>query len=139
MKKYRVVVNSKIFKVEIKESYSNLQVKVNDKIFDIKVDEIIDSKLYKQDIIPSVNQQSIKDLVEIPADDYKILSPMAGTVQKIFVKPGDNVNSGDIVLMLEAMKMENEITSHITGKVKNVLITEGKNVSSKEVLIEFEN
>lgn len=138
MKKYRVVVNSKIFKAEVKESYTNLQVKINDKLFDIKCDEIIDSKLYKQDIVPSVKEQSIKDLEELPTDDNKILSPMAGTIQKILVKPGDNVNSGDIVLILEAMKMENEISSHITGKIKNILVTEGKNVSSKEVLLEFE-
>lgn len=138
MKKYRVVVNSKIFKVEVKESYSTLQVKVNDKLFDIKVEEIIDSKLYKQDIHPVVHEQSIKDLEEVTSSETKILAPMAGTIQKIFVKPGDNINSGDTVLILEAMKMENEITSHISGSVKNILVTEGKNVMSKEILIEFE-
>jgi biotin carboxyl carrier protein len=60
---------------------------------------------------------------------------MPGTVLSIKVKPGDQVNQGDVLLVLEAMKMENEIMAPVSGKVTAVNITEGASVNSGDVLI----
>lgn len=62
---------------------------------------------------------------------------MPGKIVKIFVKPGDIVNAGDSLLIMEAMKMENEMKSAVDVKVDKIHITEGTNVESGALLISF--
>ena len=63
---------------------------------------------------------------------------MPGRVLKIMVKPGDEINIGDSLMSLEAMKMENILKSDGEGIVKDVFIKEQQVVNKGEVLIEFE-
>ena len=67
----------------------------------------------------------------------EIIAPMAGKIVSIKVKKGDNVHDGDVVCILEAMKMENEITATKTGVVEEVNITEGMPVNERDVLIKI--
>ena len=63
---------------------------------------------------------------------------MPGTVIEIFVKPGDQIESGQVVLVIEAMKMKNSIRSTREGKVSAVLVSAGQTVTHKQILLEFE-
>ena len=63
---------------------------------------------------------------------------MPGRVLKIMVKAGDQINIGDSLLSLEAMKMENILKSDGEGIVKEVFISEEQVVDKGEVLMEFE-
>jgi oxaloacetate decarboxylase alpha subunit len=63
-----------------------------------------------------------------------IKSPMAGNVRQVMVKPGDKVAAGQVLLILEAMKMENEIKSPIEGIVGSVTAREGVAVASGDPL-----
>ena len=65
-------------------------------------------------------------------------APMGGTVMTVKVKPGDVVNPGDVVIVYEAMKMENDLATEIGGKVKKVLVAEGDVMNTDQPLIEFE-
>ncbi len=65
-------------------------------------------------------------------------SPLPGTVAEIFVKPGDEIESGQVVMVIEAMKMKNSIRSPRAGKVAAVLATAGQTVTHKQPLLEFE-
>jgi len=67
----------------------------------------------------------------------EIRSPMPGKILEIFVKPGERVELGQIVAILEAMKMENEITSVIDGVAKEVKVAIGDSVAIDQVLIQF--
>ncbi len=70
-----------------------------------------------------------------PADNNgAITSPMQGTILKVNVKVGDAVKKGDVVAVLEAMKMENDIVAHSSGTVKAVYAQKGKNVEANAVL-----
>jgi len=60
--------------------------------------------------------------------------PMPGTVIRYMVKVGDKVKAGDIVLMLEAMKMENAIPAPVAGTIKAVNFVAGAAVKKGEVL-----
>lgn len=67
--------------------------------------------------------------------DGAITAPMPGKVVAVNVKAGDPVRQGQILLVLEAMKMENEIVAPAAGTVKEVLVNEGANVNVGEPLV----
>jgi biotin carboxyl carrier protein len=68
----------------------------------------------------------------------KILtSPLPGTVVEVFVKAGDEVESGHVMLVIEAMKMKNSIRSSYSGTVSEVLVNTGQSVAHKQALIKF--
>jgi methylmalonyl-CoA carboxyltransferase small subunit len=66
------------------------------------------------------------------------LSPVTGLVIKVNVEPGQAVGPGDLLLVLEAMKMENQVTAKNSGVVKSVNVAPGNPVRMHQVLIEFE-
>jgi acetyl-CoA/propionyl-CoA carboxylase biotin carboxyl carrier protein len=72
------------------------------------------------------------------ASSTSLPSPLQGTVFKVAVEQGAEVAEGDLICVIEAMKMENEITAHRAGKVTSVNVTEGAAVSSGDVLAVIE-
>ncbi len=72
------------------------------------------------------------------ASDTRIKAPMPGKILGLSVKPGDRIELGQVVLVLEAMKMENEISSTVDGIVKDVKVNVGDTVMVGDVLIETE-
>lgn len=68
-------------------------------------------------------------------DGTEVLAPMQGVILKCFAKLGSKVNEGDILFILEAMKMENEILSPVSGIVTNVLVSPNQTVNTNELLI----
>ena len=64
-------------------------------------------------------------------------SPLPGTVTEVFVKSGDQVESGHVALVIEAMKMKNSIRTTRAGKISAVLVSAGETVTHKQPLIEF--
>ena len=70
--------------------------------------------------------------------DEGIRAPMPGRVVEVFVEAGDEVEAGDVVMILEAMKMENELRASAKGKVGKIHVKEGDSVATGDMLIEFE-
>ncbi len=69
------------------------------------------------------------------AGAVSVTAPMAGTIIKVNVGPGDRVGEGDVVVLLEAMKMETEVRAKDGGTVQAVLVKEGDAVAVDDVLI----
>ena len=67
-----------------------------------------------------------------------ITAPMPGSVLDIKVKAGDKVNVGDVVMLLEAMKMEIEVSSTVSGTVKGIAVSKGSSVNTGDVLVTVE-
>ena len=63
---------------------------------------------------------------------------ITGTVWKIEVAPGDNVEEGDTVVILESMKMEMPVEAEDEGTVKEILVSEGQSVSEGDTLVVLE-
>ena len=68
------------------------------------------------------------------ASSEALIAPLQGTVFKVVVEQGAEVNEGDLICVIEAMKMENEITAHRSGKVEELPISEGAAVSAGDTL-----
>jgi pyruvate carboxylase subunit B len=64
-------------------------------------------------------------------------APLPGTVIEVFVKAGDKVEAGQVILVIEAMKMKNSIRSVYSGTVGEVFVSKGQSVAHKQVLIKF--
>ena len=71
------------------------------------------------------------------AGSKTVTAPLPGAITKISVKVGDTVATGDTVLLMEAMKMENSITAEASGTVKAILCKEGDQVQSGQALVEL--
>lgn len=70
-------------------------------------------------------------------NDISLLAPLPGTVTEIFVLPGAQVEAGQPVCVIEAMKMKNTIHADRSGTVTGVPISPGQLVKHKQVLVEF--
>lgn len=76
---------------------------------------------------------------EVVADEKKVCrSPIAGMVIRVNVKPGQQIQPDDLLVVLEAMKMETNVTAPIAGKVKRIGAQAGDAVQLNQVLVEFE-
>lgn len=85
----------------------------------------IDAKATKQSIRPKA--LSVGD----------VTTALPGRIAKILVKKGDSIRSGDVLLIIEAMKMENEIHSPVDGKVEEIYVSVGDSVNPDEALIKI--
>jgi biotin carboxyl carrier protein len=66
-----------------------------------------------------------------------LLAPLPGTVTEIFVLPGAQIETGQPVCVIEAMKMKNTIRANRSGTIANVPVSPGQSVKHKQVLVEF--
>lgn len=128
----------------IKDENGNLEI-TNHKGLTISIDDIInlDNNLIRIEIEGYTVDVFLEDplLTAVQGDDDGELmtnSPLAGTISDIFVKVGDKVSSGEILLIISAMKMENKIIAKSEGIVKCININIGDQVNKGIVLIEFE-
>lgn len=67
-----------------------------------------------------------------------VKAPMPGSILDIKVRAGETVKSGQILLVLEAMKMENEILAPRDGKVKDLIVSKGASVATDDILLTLE-
>jgi len=79
-----------------------------------------------------------KQEAPVVAGGSSVEAPMPGTVLDVKVKVGDSVSNGDVLMILEAMKMENEIMSPTSGKVVSINANKGASVDGGDVLIVIE-
>ena len=116
------------------------KVEVSGKLFDVKV---IGEALAGGGAAPAAGgrkppKRERKSGGAASASSESLPSPLQGTVLKVAVEQGAEVAEGDLICVIEAMKMENEIAAHRSGKVTTLNVTEGAAVSSGDVLAVIE-
>lgn len=131
------------------------KVKVNGTEYDVAVREVNDASgvvtaasqvvastpVAKQEVVqPEPPKQEEKAPVAAPAPSagaIKVTAPMPGNIWKLKTNIGAKVNKHDVLLILEAMKMENEIVAPEAGTVTNILVKEGDSVNPGQVMVEI--
>lgn len=109
---YTVTVNGKKYAVALEGSKAT----VNGKLYDIAV------------------KSGIEAAAHAPAEGQEIKAKLPGNVLRIEVSEGDTIQEGDVLLIVEAMKMETEITSPVSGVVRSLEVEVGNQVQSGQVL-----
>lgn len=112
--------------LSIDRETKSLQIRIGYKTATLQLKDRFDL-LLEQMGMSAVGSGGVKD----------IKAPMPGLILDLKVKPGDEVKKGDVVLILEAMKMENIIKSPGDGIVKDVKVTLKQSVEKNQVLIQF--
>ncbi len=135
MKTFKVTVDGHTYTVQVEELAQN-ETKGSGAA------EITKSKPASSGAVPVTaekpalaNNQSRETSVPTTGGGFKVKAPMPGSVIEVKVKVGDTVSDGDVLLVLEAMKMENELTASQAGTVTEVLVKKGDTVNSGDPLI----
>lgn len=141
--KYNITVGEKTYEVEIEDINKRPVIaRVDGEAFQVLVERRA-SDPAAQAAAPAdlTARQAVVASVPSSAESASnaLVSPLPGTVVEIFVKPGEEVESGQVVLIVEAMKMKNSIRSVRGGVVKSVLVNAGQTVAHKQTLLEFES
>ena len=114
------------------------KVNVNGTSYEIEIEEIDASAVKAAPAAPAAVPAPAAAPVAAPAGAEAVNSPMPGTILAVNKNVGDAVKSGDVVMVLEAMKMENEIMAPKDGKITSVNVAKGATVNSGDLLFTIE-
>lgn len=126
---FHILHNNISYNAEVLKSDASLkqiEIKINNKTYNLQVKDKYDLLLEKM---------GISEIVLNKVNDVK--APMPGLIVSIYVQEGQEVNAGDPLLILEAMKMENVIKASGAGIVKSIHVKKGESVEKNKVLIRF--
>ena len=104
------------------------KVKVNDKVYEVQIESVTETN-------GSIEVASAPAQVASSGKEESIVAPMAGNILDVKVKVGDSVTKGQVVAILEAMKLENEVVATASGTVKQVLVSKGTAVTNQQAII----
>ena len=108
------------------------RVNVNGNVYEITL-EVVDAAEVKA-ALAAAPAPAAAPVAAAPAGGEKINAPMPGTILAVNVSNGSVVKKGDVLMVLEAMKMENEIMAPCDGTVNSVSVTKGASVESGALL-----
>ena len=98
------------------------RVNVNGTVYEVELEDISGSAV------------AAAPVAAAPAGGEQVVAPMPGNILAVNVKDGDSVKAGQVLMVLEAMKMENEIMCPCDGKVASVSVSKGASVESGALL-----
>lgn len=108
------------------------RVNVNGTVYEVALEEITGAAA--PIAAPAVAPAPAAPISSAPAGGEQITSPMPGNILSVNISAGDTVKKGQVLMILEAMKMENEIMSPCDGKVVSVSVSKGAAVESGTLL-----
>lgn len=127
-KLYNITVNGKTYEVEVEELGATQNTAAPSS-------QTVQAAAVKTETVKPVEVPASAPKKAAVAGANKVEAPMPGLVLDIKVKEGDPVKAGDVVVILEAMKMENEIVSPVDGTVASIPVSKGNNVVAGDLLI----
>ncbi|HLV09128.1 MAG TPA: biotin/lipoyl-containing protein [Halanaerobiales bacterium] len=116
------------------------KVRINDKLFEVEVEEVSSDDNVADNVVDKKEERAARPEQEAPqkpsaegVSGEKVVAPLPGDIS-IKVNKGDTINKGELLFVLEAMKMENEITAPAGGTIQEIFVVEGESVESGDVL-----
>jgi biotin carboxyl carrier protein len=124
-----ILDNNKAKLVSVKEVNHELkryQIQIDGRIYLVQISDAVDQQILKMNL-KSKKSNQLKEL----------RAPMPGLVRQVNVNVGDQVDSGDSLFILEAMKMENLLKSPVNGIVSEIFVKPGESVEKNQILLSF--
>ena len=146
--KYKITVNNQTYEVEIENINARpIVAHVDGNRFEV-MPETADQAQVKKEAGEIKSKAEKKSFNPHPAPAASIApnpalsgntltAPLPGTVIEVFVKAGEKVEAGQVIVIIEAMKMKNSIRSVYSGTVSEVLVNAGQSVTHKQALVKF--
>ena len=121
----------------------NYRITVNGNTYDVQVEELgaaaQSASIQSAAPAPAAQSAPVRSAAPAPAaqsaEGTPVNAPMPGNILDIKVNVGDSVTAEQVVVVLEAMKMENDIVTPVAGKVTAINVSKGQAVNSGDVLI----
>ncbi|WP_288622415.1 biotin/lipoyl-containing protein [uncultured Brachyspira sp.] len=135
IKQYKITVNGKLYDVsveEVGEILGGVQASKTISTF-VNTDNANTNNNNKEKQISNKSQDSIP----IDENAISIKAPMPGTILSFNVSVGDTVSEGQVLAILEAMKMENELVAPASGKVKSIHVEKGSSVVENQIILQI--
>ena len=104
------------------------KVKVNGKVYEVELEAVSEQA-------GSIQAEAKPAAPVTSGSGNEVVAPMQGTILDVKVSAGQVVKKGQVVAILEAMKLENEVVSPFDGTVKNVLVSKGQKVNNGDKLL----
>lgn len=135
IKQYKITVNGKLYDVSVEE--------VGEILGGVQASKTI-STFVNTDNANTNNNNNEKQISNKPQDSIpidenaiSIKAPMPGTILSFNVSVGDTVSEGQVLAILEAMKMENELVAPASGKVKSIHVEKGSSVVENQIILQI--
>jgi len=126
---YEVTINNRVYEVEVEKGKAIITQ--SEAVIPVATAHLVCAA-------PAAEPVSASPASSAPGDSAEVTAPMPGTIMEVFVKPGAKVKAGDILLVLEAMKMENDILASADGVIKKVYVEKNAAVSTGDVLVTYQ-
>jgi biotin carboxyl carrier protein len=138
--KYNVTIQNKSYVVEIEDINARPVIAY---VEGIRVEVIPDTNPLgvegsRQEVQKEAKEVHSFDLRQPASSQNEMTAPLPGTVIEVFIKEGDVIETGQVIVIIEAMKMKNSIRSMRSGKVVEVLVSSMQTVAHKQPLVRFE-
>lgn len=132
-----VTVNGIPFEVEMKQPVksSKLKVKLTDGQNNISASSVASAGSAAGSSSAASSDSASSSKQATPAAGKPVVAPLPGTINEIKVKVGDKVNTGDTVVVLEAMKMQNNIDAETSGTITSINVNKGDAVMEGDTLV----
>jgi biotin carboxyl carrier protein len=138
VRRFKVKVNDEVFEVEVEEVGSG-GVSTTPRVIYVDSAEGSDQDFKKRpasSLPPKTKEpKPVESAGPDASDDTVIKAPIPGVVSEVRVSSGDTVTRGQVLMLLEAMKMQNEILSPRDAKVEEVVADQGASVQTGDVLV----
>ncbi len=131
-----IKIGARKFKLELEKIVRNapFELKIEGVLFKAELKEPTSEIVNKTNIAEAAATKPASTGKELHTQEGVLVAPMAGKIVSVKVKKGDSVEVGDVVCILEAMKMENEILANKSGKVSEINLVSGKPVRVGDIL-----
>ena len=143
MKEFKYTINGKEYQVEIEsvnEDTNIASLKVNGEAYEVGMEKTVEDE--KKKVVLGKPAQEEADKEAAPVTNVNtagaVKAPLPGTITGISVKVGEEVQAGDTVVVLEAMKMANNIEAEKSGKVTAICVKVGQSVMEDDALVVIE-
>lgn len=139
MKKFKFTIHGNDYSVDVHGIEDNLaRLEVNGTPYNVELHRIVKASKTPTIVRPPIKQQVKPDIQKrAGGSSHPILAPLPGAITKLEVGKGDIVEKGQLLLIMEAMKMENRVLADRAGVVENIRVQQGDAVLQGDIIMEI--